>query len=105
MQACSAKLMVGDRPVVRGTFRDVDYELADPTSITVKVRQPDGTVTTYTTPDASITQESTGVWDFTFPDAFDAAGDWYVYMVGTGAGADAAEQVKLSVKAAKMALV
>lgn len=105
MSACDGNLMVGDRPVVRGTFRDVDGVLADPTSIEVRVRKPDGTTTIYTTPDATIAQESPGIWAFTFPAALDAPGNWYVYMVGDGGGAEAANQAKLSVRSPKMSLV
>ena len=46
-----------------------------PTTVTVRVREPDGTETLYTSPVASIVNSSTGVWAFTFPAALDAAGD------------------------------
>ena len=67
---------IGDRPTVTGTFTSSAGTLTDPTTVTVRVREPDGTETLYTSPVASIVNSSTGVWAFTFPAALDAAGDW-----------------------------
>ena len=90
-------IYVGGRPSVRMTFTDVDDDLADPGSITVKVLKPDKTTATYTTPDGTISQESAGVWVFQFPDGLDQGGTYWVYIVGSGGGADAAGEIKLTV--------
>jgi hypothetical protein len=88
---------IGDRPTVTGTFRDGADALTDPTTVTVRVREPDGTETLYTSPTASIVNSSTGVWAFTFPAALDAVGDWYVRFRST-AGLLTAAELKLTVR-------
>ena len=45
---------IGDRPVITATFRNDADALTDPTTVTVRVREPDGTETLYTSPVASI---------------------------------------------------
>lgn len=92
------KSTVGTRPRVRLRFWDENDSLADPTSITVKVKNPGGTTTTWTTPDATIIQESTGVWTFTFPAALTQAGDYWFYAVGSGGGADVADELKFTLR-------
>lgn len=92
---------IGDRPTITATFRTAPESeggtLVDPTTVTVRVRTPAGTETLYTSPTASIVNSSTGVWVFTFPAAFDAAGDWFVRFRGTAGTLTAAEQ-KLTVR-------
>ena len=83
---------IGDRPTVTGTFTSSADALTDPTTVTVRVREPDGTETLYTSPVASIVNSSTGVWAFTFPAALDAAGDWYVRFRSTAGLLTAGEQ-------------
>ena len=83
---------IGDRPVITATFRNAADALTDPTTVTVRVREPDGTETLYTSPVASIVNSSTGVWAFTFPAALDAAGDWYVRFRSTAGLLTAGEQ-------------
>ena len=83
---------IGDRPTVTGTFTNDAGTLTDPTTVTVRVREPDGTETLYTSPVASIVNSSTGVWAFTFPAALDAAGDWYVRFRSTAGLLTAGEQ-------------
>lgn len=98
MAACGTNVIyVGGRPSVQMTFTDVDDQLADPGSILVKVLKPDMTTATYNTPDGSISQDSTGVWVFQFPAGLDLSGTYWVYMVGSGGGADAASEIKLLV--------
>lgn len=96
--------IIGDTPIIRATFRDDDNALADPATVTVKVRQPNGSTLTYTSPDASITNPSTGVWKFTLPFAYNQAGEWTFYVVGAGGDAQAASQLKKKVRAPEMAL-
>ena len=83
---------IGDRPVITATFRNDADAPTDPTTVTVRVREPDGTETLYTSPVASIVNSSTGVWAFTFPAALDAAGDWYVRFRSTAGLLTAGEQ-------------
>lgn len=92
------KSYVGTRPRVRMTFWDENETLANPSSITVKVRAPGGTTTTWTTPNATITNESTGVWLFQFPAALTTAGEYWFYAVGSGGGADVAIEIKFVLK-------
>ena len=92
------KSFVGSRPTVRMTFQDVNDDLADPSTIVVKVKNPAGTTTTWTSPDAAISQEITGVWLFTFPAALTLAGDYWFYSVGSGGGADVAAEIKFTLK-------
>lgn len=75
---------IGQKPTLRATFKDEDGALTDPTDVTFKVRQPDGTETSYTTADG-VTNDSVGVWSFPMPNPLDAEGRWYWRAVGTGA--------------------
>lgn len=89
-------LIVGTRPTLELEFRDEDDALADPTSITVRVLPPSGTVVEYATPHATITQTSTGLWEFQFPLALTEAGEYWVYVVGSGGGTDVAAQASFT---------
>lgn len=99
---------VGDTIVAQAVFREVppytggQGDLADPTSVEVRLRDPSGNVTTVTSPDASITNPAVGYWRYTF-DA-DEAGRWHLYIAGSGGGADAVHQVTFDVRAPKMSL-
>lgn len=97
MASCSTNtIYAGTRPVVEMTFRDSDDVLGDPTTITVRVLNPDGTVDEYQTPHATITQTATGIWEFQFPSALPAGKHW-VNVVGEGAGVDAARDILVQV--------
>lgn len=104
MSCSPGQELIGDVPIVTATFRDDENALANPATVTVKVRQPNGTTLTYTSPDASITNPSTGVWKFTLPFAYNQAGEWAFYVVGAGGDAQAASQLKKKVRAPEMAL-
>lgn len=95
--------MIGGRPTVRGTFRDDDDVLADPTSITVTTRDPTGAEIDYTSPHAAIVNVSTGIWDFQFPAPVTLAGTWWVYMKGNS-GVQAASEIKLKIKGAHVSV-
>jgi hypothetical protein len=79
---------IGDGLVATVTF-DVAGVATDPTTVTAKVRNPAGTVTTYTysaapgQPDPHIVRSSAGVYTLTLVP--DAAGTWLVQWTGTGA--------------------
>lgn len=71
-------------------FRDSTGYLADPTTISLVVREPDATHTTYVYPtDPEIVRVAEGI--YTFSHVPDAAGQWGYYWLGTGAVAYAEE--------------
>lgn len=97
--SCSANaIYIGSRPTVRMTFTDTDDALVDPSDITVRVKSPSRIVTEYVSPDATITQDSLGVWLFQFPDGLAEAGDYWIYILGSGGGADQAAEIKITVR-------
>ena len=49
------------------------------------------------------TQISTGVWRFYFPAALDLAGDYWVYSVGSGGGADVSLEIKITIHGTRVA--
>jgi len=68
---------------LKGTFRDADGNLVDPTEVTLQVRTPAGVISSYTYGAAEVTRESLGV--FTKGVTLDASGVWYYRYKGTGA--------------------
>ena len=60
---------LGDTRRLQVTFKDIAGAVADPTTITFKMLEPDGTATTYVVPNANVTKASTGIyfvdWEFT----------------------------------------
>lgn len=78
----------GDTIRLSATFT-VDGAATDPTTVTLRVKAPSGTVTAYTHADAEIARVSDGVYRKDVP--FDAAGSWYVRWEGTGAAAGVEE--------------
>jgi hypothetical protein len=66
----------------KGTFRDADGNLVDPTEVTLYVKNPAGALSTYTYGAAEVTRESLGV--FTKAVTLDASGVWYYRYKGTG---------------------
>lgn len=93
MTSCGvSSVMKGTRPAVEVTFRDADGALANPTAVTVITRDPSGDQLTYATPNAAITNPSTGVWIFEFPAAVTEVGKWWVYVAGTAGVVAAAER-------------
>lgn len=103
MSCCTASTrLVGTIPEIDMVFRKAPDDanpqgaLADPTSITVRVLLPDGTVSTTTTPSATITSSSTGLWTYTFPAALTLAGEYWVYVTGAGGGVDVSAQASFT---------
>lgn len=90
---------IGDQPVVTGTFRDVDDALTTPPTITITVREPDGTETDYDQTDA--TNPSVGVWAFEMPGPLDSCGIWTVKFFGT-TGLIAAQEVSFKVRCSRI---
>lgn len=88
---------IGDRPVASCAFTNVAGVPTAPTAVTVKVKAPNGTITTYTSPHATIVLATTCT--FTFPSgALNAAGTWTVNFTGT-AGVEAADESSFQVRA------
>lgn len=90
---------IGDQPTVTATFRDIDEVLTDPSAITIKVREPDGTETAYDQTDA--TNPSVGVWSFLMPAPLDSCGIWTVKFFGT-AGLIAAQETSFKVRCSRI---
>jgi hypothetical protein len=71
---------IGDVKRCQATFTDVNGALANPTTVTLIVREPDGNETTIL--QASMTNPSTGVWYYDF--AIAKAGRHVERWIGTG---------------------
>lgn len=78
---------------VQGTFRNSSNVLADPTTVKLTVREPDGTTTTYVYgTDAIVVKSSTGIYTANL-DTTSKRGLWLYTWWSTGAGqADSGEQ-------------
>lgn len=87
---------IGDRLTVTATFTDENGTATDPDEVTAWVLDPSGTLTTYVSPDATLTNPSVGTWAFQMAAALDDDGDWYVRIAGTS-GLLAAEEVQIPV--------
>lgn len=65
----------------RGRFQVSDVD-TDPSTVSIQVRDPSGTTSTYTYGSATISKEATGIY---YKDiVLDSEGVWKAYMVGTG---------------------
>lgn len=78
---------MNDVVTVTGTFRNTAGTLANPTTTSLRIKKPDGTVTVVN--QASLTNSSAGIW--TYDITIDAAGIWRYRFDGTGAVAAAEE--------------
>ena len=85
---------IGDKVRLTATFKNLNNIEADPTAVTLKVRDPSGTETSYAYP-VAVTRSGLGVYyhDLTF----DKSGNWFYRWVGTGDVHTAAE-ARLRVK-------
>lgn len=78
-----------DNPVkVSALFKKLGTP-TDPSTITLQVKKPDGTKTTYTYP-ADITKTATGAFEKEVPST-NIPGNWYYKWKGTGAVVAASE--------------
>ena len=65
---------------MQATFKDAAGVLTNPTTVTLRVRDTSGVITTYT--GAGLTNPSVGVW---FKDlTLNQVGDWRFWFVGSG---------------------
>ena len=80
---------VGDGVRTTSLFK-VSGVLTDPTTVTIKIKSPDGTITTKTWAGGDIVRTSLGVFTHTF--TVTAAGSWWYRWEGAGAVIGAAER-------------
>lgn len=89
---------IGDAVTVSATFTDRDGAAADPSTVTLRIKKPDDTVTVVN--QGSLTNESAvGAWSYTV--TIDQAGQWWVRWEGTGT-VTAAEEEMFYVRARKV---
>lgn len=75
--------LIGTGVTTTQEFRDESGDLADPTTVTMTVREPDGTTTTYVyLTDPEVERDAEGVFSFSIVP--DAAGLWGFRWLGTG---------------------
>lgn len=67
--------IVGDSERITITITSFDGAAADPTTLTLEIKDPSGNVTTYTYAGGDITKSSTGVYYKVLP-VYDEAGRW-----------------------------
>ena len=79
---------VGDQVTLQATFRNTAGVLTNPTTTTLKYKDPSGNVTTVN--DGDITSVSTGVKSYNV--IIDEAGQWWYRFSGAGAVVAAEEQ-------------
>lgn len=82
-------VQLGDRRRVTVTFKDEADALTDPTTVTARVCQPDGTIVDLTGTSA-LTNPSPGVWSAVLP-RFDTPGLWRWRVAGQGSIDEAIE--------------
>jgi len=78
----------GDVIRLTAAFTDIANTPADPTVVTLRVKQPDATVAVHSYP-GDITKDGTGAYHFNL--AITESGDWYYRFEGTGAVQAASE--------------
>lgn len=78
----SDPIYIGETITLRATFRANGLP-TDPSTVTLKVRDPSGDVEEYTDGAAELTKENTGVFSKTLSP--DKAGTWSYVWEGTGA--------------------
>lgn len=71
---------IGDKVRLKATFEQDDSGV-DPDTVTLKVKAPDGTITTVT--DGSMTHTTTGVYSYDVD--VDQVGMWHFKFTSTGA--------------------
>lgn len=76
---------IGDRETVRAAFTDKDGAAANPSVVTLKIREPDGTVTIVASSDVPLMLDnpSPGTWEFGF--TYSQGGRHFFEWTGTGA--------------------
>ncbi len=68
---------IGDLVLLTATFRDLNGVLTDPSTPTIKVRTPNGTLTSYVYPtDAAMVKDVVGVYYLQFTPTVDGYHGW-----------------------------
>lgn len=82
MAATPGRVYVNSTYTIKGQFRDADGDYADPDTITMTLRSPSGTATTYTQgTDDEIERVDTGIYN---ADVYlDESGRWFWRWSGT----------------------
>ena len=73
---------VGDLVMLQATFSNIDRVLTDPTTITLSVRDPGGTITAYTYAGGDVTRFEAGIYRYSL--SITTSGQWIYRWVGTG---------------------
>lgn len=74
---------IGDLVRVSVIFKNDALVATDPTTVSLKFRKPDGTVTTWAVTAGEIVKDSTGNYHADIP--ISASGGWHYKWFGTGA--------------------
>lgn len=78
----TAQIFVGDEQQMTFTFKNLSGVLSNPTTISLTLMRPDGTLISPVYTQADMTNVSTGVWRFLY--TFDEDGRWRYRLVTTG---------------------
>lgn len=77
------KITKGSLIELKGTFKNRAGTLTDPTAVVCKVKDPEGTITTYNWPVGTVTKDATGV--FLQDVTVNKDGTWSYRFEGSGA--------------------
>ena len=80
---------IGDLKTLSVTFTNIAGANTDPTSVTLTIKEPDGTITTKIVESGGVIKDSTGKYHFDF--AITKAGRHIVNWLGAGTVAEATE--------------
>lgn len=80
---------IGDTVRFAAVFTTTAGVATDPTTVALKLKEPDGAETSYTYAGAAVTKDSTGTYHKDV--VVDASGTWHYRWVGTGAVTSAEE--------------
>lgn len=82
---------IGSLVRIKGTFKDLDDVLLDPTDVHLYIKDPNGVETTEEYSPGNIVRESAGVYYFDLD--LDVEGEWIYRLYSTGTGQTALEGV------------
>ena len=88
---------IGDLITVKAVFRDRNSELADPTTVTLKIKKSDGVISTYVYPSVPVEKDSTGIYHADIDTTAGPGGVWVYRWTGVGV-AQAAEEREFVVR-------
>ncbi len=91
---------IGDAPRLLGSFSDIDFVPIDPSTVTFKIKDPAGVVTTLVYSfDGSVIKQDTGIYYTDFSVNTDGVHNWKLF--GTGSG-QVAEQASFEVRSSNV---